>query len=475
MKTSYAIRILTVALCALLCSGLARAGERVDSDAAKVVRVVAGKSVVLNTDRPVTRVSIADPETAGMLLLSPRQIYLTGKEFGTTSLTLWDGPGVMDVYDVQVIPDVTGLKRMLHELLPSEDRIKVMANAENITLAGTVTDAASLTAALNLAETVAPEKVVNLMRMDGVQQVMLEVRVAEMTRTALQRMGVNFEAWTDDFLFYSFLNNLTSFNDDGTLIQLTDRINSVVRYNGSGNIGMNAFLDALKAHGLARVLAEPNLICVSGETANFLAGGEVPIPIPQSFGTVAIEFKPFGVGLKFTPTVMSAGAINLQVAPEVSDLDYSRALRFDGYEIPAISTRRATTVVELADGQSFAIAGLISESLKENNQRFPVLGDVPILGSLFRSSDYQEDKTELVIIVTAHLVKPLDTDQQSLPTDGFRKPDDYEFYLLGLLEGKDSASGSDPRMFPPREKVSSGSVVRPESGFDGDVGHAWPK
>lgn len=473
-RTATIYLMLTALLILAVSARPGQAENAVISEADNVVRLVSGKSVIMKTDGRVTRVSIANPETASIRLLSPRQVYLTGLAFGTTNLTLWKGER-MEIYDVQVVPDVSGLKRMLHELLPSEKHIKVMANSENITLAGSVTNAASLTAALNLAETVAPEKVVNLLRLDGVQQVMLEVRVAEMSRSVLNRMGVNFNTLVGQFSIYSFMNNLTSLNAEGTLTTLTDRINSLVSYSGN-SMNFQGFLDALKSHGLARILAEPNLICVSGESANFLAGGEVPIPVPGALGTVGIEFKPFGIGLEFTPTVMSSSLINLKVAPEVSELDYSRALSLDGYEIPAITTRRASTAIELADGQSFAIAGLVSESLKENNYRFPVIGDIPILGTLFRSSDFEKGLTELVIIVTAHLVKPLDTDRQTLPTDGFREPDDYEFYLLGLLEGQ-----ADTRQTGAQGKSISGArpeqqpVTHPDAGFDGDLGHAWPQ
>ena len=316
---------------------------------------------------------------------------------------------------------------------------------------------------------------VNLLRVDGIQQVMLEVRVAEMTRTAMKRMGVNLFGVVSDFTFYSFLNNLSSLSSDGQMnIELTDRINGVFQYN-SGSTNLGGLFDALKANGLIRTLAEPTLTCVSGESANFLVGGEVPIPIPQALGRIAIEFKPFGIGLAFTPTVLSSGMINLQVSPEVSELDYSNALSFDGYEIPAITTRKASTVVDLADGQSFAIAGLISDQLKQNNNRFPGLGDVPVLGTLFRSTDFEKSKTELVIIVTAHLAKPLDMAKQTLPTDGFKEADDYEFYMMGLLEGKKDAPAKQEQAPTSGIAPQVGAVVRPESGFDGEFGHAWPK
>jgi len=446
--------------------------EVLDTEAPGVISLVVSKSTILSTAAPVSRVSLAEPETASVVVLSPTQIYITGKRLGTTTLTLWSGGRVSGVYDLVITPDVTRLKRMIHEILPRERSVRVLSSGESITLSGSVSNTGDLTSVLSLAEAEAPGKVVNLLRVDGVQQVMLEVRVAEMSRTALKRMGINLAATFSNFTVYSFLNNLTSLANDGSgVIELTDKINSVVRYN-NGSTNVVGMLDALKAHGLARLLAEPNLTCVSGESAAFLVGGEVPIPKPGALGTVSIEFKPFGVGLEFTPTVLGSGAINLHVSPEVSELDYTNALRYQGYEIPAISTRKASTVVDLADGQSFAIAGLISESLKENNHRFPVLGDIPVLGTLFRSSDYQKNKTELVIIVTAHLVKPLDMARQTLPGDGFKEPSDYEFYMLGLLEGQGAGAAA---VAGAQRRTGADAVVRPSSGFDGDFGHAWPR
>ncbi|QGY38849.1 type II and III secretion system protein family protein [Pseudodesulfovibrio cashew] len=465
---------------ALMAPGTASAGVSIlNTEAPGVIRLVLDKSTILSTDKPVTRVSLAQPAAASIVVLSPTQIYITGQELGTTTLTLWEGKTVSGVYDLVITPDVTRLKRMIHEILPEEKGIQVLSSGESITLSGYVTNTGNLTSILSLAEAEAPEKVVNLLRVDGIQQVMLEVRVAEMSRTVTKRMGVNLAATFSNFTMYSFLNNLTSLGrqTDSALgavnyVELTDRINGVAQYS-SGSISVTGLLDALKAHGLARLLAEPNLTCVSGESADFLVGGEIPIPIPGALGTVSVEFKPFGIGLQFTPTVLSSGSINLQVSPEVSELDYTNAMRYDGYEIPAISTRKAATVIELADGQSFAIAGLISQSLKENNHRFPVLGDVPVLGTLFRSSDYLKDKTELVIIVTAHLVKPIDMAKQTLPGDGFKEPSDYEFYMLGLLEGQgDEKHVADAKNV---NAPAAGTVVRPENGFDGEFGHAWPK
>ncbi|CCH48692.1 type II and III secretion system protein family protein [Pseudodesulfovibrio piezophilus] len=472
MKTPNTIYLFL--LLAVILPGTAMADVQImNTEAPGVIRIVLDKSTILNTDKPVSRVSIAQPGSASIVVLSPTQIYITGQTLGTTTLTLWEGSTVSAVYDLVITPDVTRLKRMIHEILPEEKGIQVLSSGESITLSGYVTSTGNLTSVLALAEAEAPEKVVNLLRVDGVQQVMLEVRVAEMSRTVLKRMGVNLAATFSNFTLYSFLNNLTSLSSDGDgVINLTDHITGVASYT-SGNTSITGFIDALKTQGLAKLLAEPNLTCVSGESANFLVGGEIPIPMPGSLGTVSVEFKPFGVGLGFTPTVLSSGAINLQVSPEVSELDYTQALPYDGYEIPAIKTRRASTVIDLADGQSFAIAGLISESLKENNTRFPVLGDVPILGTLFRSTDFSKDKTELVIIVTAHLVKPIDMASQTLPTDGFKEPSDYEFYMLGLLEGENTPTEEATSAKAEGKSSGTATVVRPENGFDGQFGHSW--
>jgi len=186
-------------------------------------------------------------------------------------------------------------------------------------------------------------------------------------------------------------------------------------------------------------LAEPTLMTLSGQEARFLAGGEFPIPVAQRADTITIEFKTFGVGLVFTPTVLGEDKISLRVAPEVSELDFSNAVSFAGFRIPALTTRRASTVIELASGQSFAIAGLLQESVREAVSKYPVLGDIPILGNLFRSSSFQKSETELIIIVTPHLVKPLDLAKQPLPTDQFIEPNDLEFYLFGQMEGLDRA------------------------------------
>ena len=236
----------------------------------------------------------------------------------------------------------------------------------------------------------------------------------------------------------------------------------------AGGATWTSFIDALKENGLTKVLAEPTLITTSGRTANFLAGGEYPIPVPQggTTNTVTIEYKTFGVGLNFTPTVLNNNKISMEVKPEVSELDFTNAVAISGYVVPSLTTRRVATTIELADGQSFAIAGLLKEDLREVVSKFPVLGDIPILGVLFRSTSYQKNETELVIIVTPHLVKPVDMAKQTLPTDALVEPNDFEFYLLGSLEGRGEPAKSKGAAAPPRSD---------KGGLEGDFGHIAPK
>jgi len=362
---------------------------------------------------------------------------------------------------------------MIHEIMPGENNIKILSSGESVTLSGYVSNTTNLSSVLALAEAAAPGKVVNLLSVDGIQQVMLEVRVAEMSRSVTKRLGVNFAAIGSNFTVYNIINNLTSFNAQDKVFELTDNVNFTGSVN-TGGVTIHGMIDALKANGLVKMLAEPTLTCVSGEAADFLVGGEVPIPMPGALGNVYIEYKPFGIGLKFTATVMSSGRINLQVNPEVSELDYSRSVAVSGYEIPTISTRRANTVVELGDGQTFVIAGLISDSVKENAQKVPGLGEVPVLGTLFSSKEFASSKTELVVMVTARLAKPVDMANQTLPTDGFKEPSDTEFYLFGLMDGQGDSENKNTSTAN-YGASQEGAVVRPETGFDGDVGHSWPQ
>jgi len=454
---------------------------RLDVSAPQKVTLTVGKSVIVESPAAIKKFALAAPDYVDVTVLSPRQVYLIGKVPGATNATLWGVDGkILAMLDIEIMPDVSRLKEKIHEMLPNEKDIKVTASHDAIVLAGTVSNTSNLSQVVALANAYAPQdkdkkgKVMNLLEVGGVHQVMLEVRVSEMSRTLLRRLGVNFAYVSDggNTFGVSLLRNLTGVGSVASglgPIGVTSNINGILRFLGGGAT-WTTFIDALKQEGLTKVLAEPTLITTSGRTANFLAGGEYPIPVPQGgIGggtTITIDYKTFGVGLNFTPTVLSSNKISMEVKPEVSELDFTNALTISGYTVPGLTTRRVATTIELADGQSFAIAGLLKEELREVVAKFPVLGDIPILGVLFRSTSYQKNETELVIIVTPHLVKPVDMAKQTLPTDAFVDPNDFEFYLLGSLEGQGNPAKSKGATAPPRSD---------KGGLEGDFGHIAPK
>jgi pilus assembly protein CpaC len=310
---------------------------------------------------------------------------------------------------------------------------------------------------------------------------MLDVRVAEMNRQLLRRLGVNINYLRGNDFGITSLNALTSvvkpidatlLADPSTIasanpfaIGLSQAINALFRFN-TGSVTWTGFIDALKQHNVVKILAEPSLVTLSGQDASFLAGGEFPYPVPQALGTTTIKFKQFGVAVLFKPTVLSNSKISIAVTPEVSELDFANAISIQGFLIPSITTRRASTVVELGDGQSFAIAGLLRDTVREQISKFPMLGDIPILGALFRSTSFQKNETELIIIVTPHLVKPLDVEKQTLPTDFYLEPSDFDFYLMGK-SGVDNKKRTETRM----KRVSSNETG---AGFEGEFGHILP-
>jgi pilus assembly protein CpaC len=312
-----------------------------------------------------------------------------------------------------------------------------------------------------------------------------------MNRELIRRLGINATAMTPQGFGMTALNQLTSMlggnsfqavtgGPAGAAFPLANVLNlsqqATTAVNGAfqfqtGNITWSGFVDALHQEGIIKVLAKPTLVALNGQEAAFLAGGEFPIPVPQAFGLITIQFKKFGVGLVFTPNVADKKHISMSVAPEVSELDFQNALRTQGFVVPAITTRRATTTIELADGQSFAIGGLLRDNVKETINKYPGLGDIPILGALFRSTSFQKNETELLIIVTAHLVKPLDLTAQTLPTDYFEEPNDFEFYLMGYAE-KGGFGGKAGRVSSAAE-VLSNRVTRGRA-MEGQVGHIVP-
>ena len=441
----------------------------------QLLEMTIGKSVVLNSVQPIKRASLANPDLAETLVLSPTQIYLSGKAMGSTNLTFWGRDGkVFAIYDIEVGPDLMGLKARIHELFPEETGILVRSSKEHITLSGTVTGPEVLTQVIQLADSYAPQKVMSLLQVGGVQQVMLEVKIAEIQRGLLKRLGVNIHYFGSDGSYgLGTLGGLSSFNVvNGVLRTFSNPATTLTTGFGIGSNSAIVTLDLLKQHSLTKILAEPTLVTVSGQEANFLAGGEFPVPVSQALGAIAVQFKEFGVSLSFNPTVLSGGKILLKIIPEVSELTTS-SVSLDSISIPGISTRRVETTVELMDGQSFAIAGLIRDNVTETISKYPILGDLPILGALFRSTNFQKNETELVVIVTPRLVKPIDQAQYALPTDSYLEPNDFEFMLMGYMEGRYDSHRGGVTIEQPSEPEAH-LLIPQGGGLEGQFGHLAP-
>jgi len=423
-----------------------------DQDRLRSLDIELGKSLFVQTDFTVKRVSVGSAKILEVVVLSPKEVQLVPQQKGTTNLILWGATGdPAAVIDVSVGDSFTEIERKLRSILGSDD-IHVDPVGEAIVLRGSVGGPIQVEQASAIARSFFPkggeDKVVNALEVGGNQQVMIEVIIAEMQRNLGRRLTVNWNAAVRTgqklFTFDSLLGGLAGIEERNvtmippgvmTDLSYSDRIDLVGTFINNGSFALNSFIQLATERGLAKVLAKPTLLARSGQSASFLAGGEVPIPVAQggAFGSITIEFKQFGVGVEFAPTVLGEDRIYLEVSPEVSEPDFTIGTSTGGVFTPGFITRRASTSVELADGQSFAIAGLLSERVREIVERVPLLGDLPVLGALFRSQDFQRDETELVLIVTPRLVKPL-TGELELPTDSFVEPEAWEFFLLGAME-----------------------------------------
>ncbi|MCP4824085.1 MAG: type II and III secretion system protein family protein [Shimia sp.] len=407
----------------------------VRSGTSSSLSVPMNRAVVVESDVPFAELSIANPAIADISSLSDRTIYVLGKSPGLTTLTLLDATGkLITNVDVRVAPDLSEFKERLKQILPNE-KIDVRSANDGIVMSGTVSSAQRLQRALDLAERYAPERVSNLMVVGGVQQVMLKVRFAEMQRSVSK-------ALTTDLEITNNLNRIATgfFNQAPDPTTGARALNPDTRGTGFFNLNAGAFeinvmLQALEKKGMVRTLAEPNLSALSGQEAKFLAGGEYPIPVAQDGGEITVEFKPFGVELNFVPRVVDGDLINLELATAVSALDEANGFTNGTLNIAAFSRREASTTVEMRDGESFAIAGLLQDNFLDNNEQLPWLGDVPVLGALFRSADYSRSQSELVVIVTAHLVTPTRGEALALPTDRVKPPSEQDLFLFGHVSG----------------------------------------
>jgi pilus assembly protein CpaC len=375
-------------------------------------------------------------------LLSPNELFVLGRKSGAMNVILQDAEGRCHVKDIVVTVDPEALQGVLADLLPDERGIKVRTAENSLVLTGEVSDTVTLDQVLSLAASYGDgKKVVNLLKVAGAQQVMLEVKIAEVSKTLLDKLGASVgmnrsrNGGSDTF---SLLSNFLS--EGGGLLQAM-------------RIGRTAIqVDGQKDDGLVRVLAEPNIMAISGQQASFLSGGKIFIPVAREnsgiggFGTITLEEKEFGIGVKFTPTVLGGSRINLKMVSEVSDLSQTGSpfATLNGVTavLPSFSVRRADTTVQLNDGQSFVIAGLIKNNMTETIKRFPGLGEIPVLGALFRSSEFQKDQTELMFVITPRLVKPLAA-APKLPTDNHVPPTRGGVYLNGSLESAAPATGNE--------------------------------
>jgi pilus assembly protein CpaC len=439
-----------------------------------------GQNRLLILTEPIGRVSVADPRVADLKVITPVQLLLTSKGVGTTDLTLWNKRDEPLVLALQVTRNLDRLKSQLAELFP-EEKITVSAAGDLVVLSGEVSDVRIPERAAEVAQLHA-EKVANLIKVTGNQQVQLEVKFAEVSRAGLRNLGINFFHQDPGGRFVSGITNPGQALDGfvgvpGTGGALTPPVQGPpgagfsIFFSGLPNFPFSAVLNILEQSGLAKMLAEPTLVALSGQEAKFLVGGEFPIPMSSSLGAISVLWKKFGIILNFTPTVIADGALHLKLSTEVSDIDPSRSVTIGGISIPGLTSRQSETTVRMADGQSFAIAGLLSDKIQSTVSKVPLLGDIPILGMLFRSVSYQRNETELLVVVTAHLAKPVAPhDAPHLPTDNeLNDPSDVQLFLLGSYGGghPDDSSGTM------KEAARDGGALRTalsDRGPSGEIG-----
>ena len=466
----------------------------------RTIVVPINKSRIVDLRRPIARVSVANPAIADILVVNPTQIYIVGKELGTTNMVLWGkNDQVQAVMGLEVSHDLQSLKQKMYHYLPGE-HIRIESAQGAIVLSGEVSSVKKMNAAVQLAQSYAASaggksEVMNMLQVGGAQQVLLEVKVAEVSRSFLKRLDVNFNAaYNGGNVKIGTVAGGASFPNSGIPIfgpvggaglvgpfmpgmlngasgEGYGSISSRGIYANflNGNFFFNLVLDAAKDEGLARILAEPNLTTMSGQEANFLAGGQFPVPTAAAVGTApGVSYKNYGIGLTFVPMVLDSGLISMKVTVSVSQLSNANAVLIPSsgggnYVVPSLTMRSANAAVEVPSGQTIAIAGLINENLIEDVNKLPALGELPVIGSLFRSQNYQKNQTELVIFVTPRLARPTRTETVQLPTDNFVEPSDVEFYLLGHMQGRK----------PGQETTtgSTGELGPDKSGSEGYFGH----
>ena len=437
------------------------------------LKVPLNRAIVLESDTVFAELSVANPAIADIATLSERTIYVLGRASGRTTLTLLGADGrLISNVEVQVTPDVGELKERLSELLPGEP-ISVRTANDGIVLAGTVSSSARVSRALDIANRYAPDRVLNLMVVGGTQQVMLKVRFAEMQRSVSKSLSsslgitsINPDISSSTATGTATLNSGTTPGSAASVSQVPNNENAggIAVAFGAGAVQFSILLEALEDKGVVRTLAEPNLTALSGQDARFLAGGEIPLPVANERGGVSADYRPFGIDMSFTPTVVDGDIINLVLNASVSSIDSANGTTINNAFVPAFRTRETSTTVELRDGQSFAIAGLLEDDFQDNASQVPWLGDIPVLGTLFRSAEFQRSQSELVVIVTAHLVTPTTVEALSLPTDRIRPPTERELFLFGQVGNTGTSSNT-------RVSTQSGSDEVANQDFSGSYGY----
>lgn len=390
----------------------------------RVITVPKDKSVAFRLMGAAGEIVVAQPDVAEIVANTDRSVYVRGKALGTTNILIYDpGHRLIEVIDVRVAQDIESLRADLAAALPGEP-IRILPMANGVLLSGEVSTSSVANRARAIAERYAPQAVTSDLTVLAAQQVMLEVRIIEASRSALKDFGVNLDIANNSGIVFGSGNGLVGLNAPQGTLTLSTNV---------GPTTIEATLRALEEKGVIRTLARPNLAAISGEEATFLAGGEFPYPVPTGQGDITIAFKPFGVTLKFTPIVQDGGLIRLKVAPEVSQLDTRQSLRLSGVEVPSLLVRRTATTIELKDGETFAIAGLFQQDYANTVSQIPWAGDIPVLGSLFRSSRWKKQETELLILVTPRLVTA--SESRALSPDPFRgsvEPTAIDLILNGL-------------------------------------------
>jgi pilus assembly protein CpaC len=482
-RPSLKAALAALALATLLPIGAAQAQKLVEisgSNRTAMVNVSIGKSADVRTDLSFTDVTVGDPEIADVNILTDRSLSILGRKSGTTRVTAYgDGKKLIGMFDVEVSYDTSMLAAEITRRF-SHAAIRVATANGKILLTGTAPDAVTLDQALTVAKQFGPD-VINSVSVDAPQQVMLEVRFIEATRQASREIGVQWNVFGSSGTANigsrqpahklpidapRNSNRLSAGEVAAGVLSGSPPFGVAVARMIAGGITTDAFINALEEQGLARSLAEPNLTTLSGDTASFLAGGEYPIPVPGSLGSVTIEYKRYGVGLAFTPTVLKGGLINLKIEPEVSQFDPHHSVTVgNGISVPALIVRRANTTVELRDGQSFVIGGLLQNNTNTAAEQLPWLGDVPVLGALFASRSYQKSETDLAIIVTPRVVRPARPgDVVSTPLDKTLPANDVDFFLMGKSEIRREAArlasgATDPMIGHVLDLPKKGGVI----------------